>query len=407
MLSFRIAIGCLAAALLAQSNRASAQFRADFEEARKRMVTEVCFAGGVRNERVLDAMRDTPRHEFVDLKYRKNAYFDMALPIGDRQTISSPLIVSMMTEALDPQPDDTVLEIGTGSGYQAAVLSPLVKEVYSIEIVRELGEKAERTLKRLGYKNVFTRVGDGYKGWPEHAPFDKIIVTCSPEKVPEPLAEQLAEGGLMVIPVGERYHQIVYKVRKKDGKLEREALVPTIFVPMTGRAEELREVKPDPANPEVVNGGFEKEALPSGGQHGWYYEMRAERVLDAAAPEGSHCLRFRSSEPGLQTRLLQGFAIDGRKVNEVELSAYVKLDHVAPGPAPEDKAMIAVTFFDDERREIGHHILGPFTGSRDWHEEKKKIVVPNKAREGILRLGMFGATGEMDVDRVQIRKLGR
>lgn len=382
---------------------AAGQSRVEFDEARKKMVTEVVLGGGVRNERVLEAMRTTPRHEFVDLKYRKNAYFDMALPIGEKQTISSPLIVSMMTEALDPQPNDKVLEIGTGSGYQAAVLSPLVKDVYSIEIVKELGEKAARTLTRLNYKNVHTKVGDGYKGWPEQAPFDKIIVTCSPEKVPDPLAEQLAEGGLMVIPTGERYHQIVYKVRKKEGKLEFEALVPTIFVPMTGRAEEIREVKPDPAHPEVVNGSFEKPALANGGQPGWYYEMRAERITDAAAPDGSHCLQFKNTEPGLQTRLLQGFAVDGRRVTELEVAGWVKLKDVRKGPQSDDQAMIAVTFFDDERRELGHYVLGPFSGSADWHEEKKKLAVPNKAREGILRVGLFGASGEMCVDKLQFR----
>ena len=127
----------------------------------------------------------------------------MALPIGDQQTISPPYIVAFMTETLDPQPTDKVLEIGTGSGYQAAVLSPLVKEVYTIEIMPELGQRADQTLRKLGYQNVFTKVGDGFQGWPEHAPFDSIIVTCSPETVPKPLVEQLKEGGRMVIPVGD------------------------------------------------------------------------------------------------------------------------------------------------------------------------------------------------------------
>ncbi len=143
----------------------------------------------------------------------------MALPIGDSQTISSPFIVALMTAALDPQPTDKVLEIGTGSGYQAAVLSPLVEHVYSIEIVEELGQTAKRTLSRLDYKNVSTRIGDGFLGWPNAAPFDKIIVTCSPESVPRPLIEQLREGGQMIIPVGERYQQTLYRMTKKDGEL--------------------------------------------------------------------------------------------------------------------------------------------------------------------------------------------
>ncbi len=186
---------------------ADAQTPAQYEKMRTAMVDEVIVASGIKNERVIDAMRATERHKFVAFKYRPHAYFDMALPIGDQQTISSPFIVSYMTESLDPQPTDKVLEIGTGSGYQAAVLAPLVKEVYTIEIVEPLGKRAEKTLADLGYKNVFVKVGDGFKGWPEHAPFDKIIVTCSPEKVPQALVEQLAEGGRMIVPVGERYQQ--------------------------------------------------------------------------------------------------------------------------------------------------------------------------------------------------------
>lgn len=163
--------------------------------ARERMVKMAVTDVGVTTERVVEAMRRTPRHEFVPQAERSKAYLDMALPIGEGQTISSPFIVAYMTESLDPQPTDKVLEIGTGSGYQAAVLSGLVKEVYSIEIVESLGLQAAKDLERLGYENVHTKVGDGYLGWPEHAPFDKIIVTCSPDQVPTPLVEQLREGG--------------------------------------------------------------------------------------------------------------------------------------------------------------------------------------------------------------------
>ncbi len=173
----------------------------EFRTRRMRMVDEEIVAAGVKNPRVIAAMRATPRHEFMPASLWPNAYYDMALPIGERQTISPPFIVAYMTEALDPQPKDKVLEIGTGSGYQAAVLSGLVQEVYTIEIVKLLGERAAKVLKRLNYANVHAKVGDGYLGWPEHAPFDKIIVTCSPEKVPQPLVDQLKEGGRIVIPV--------------------------------------------------------------------------------------------------------------------------------------------------------------------------------------------------------------
>src|SRR5262245_63778246 len=175
-----------------------AQTPAEFEQWRHKLVDQILVPAGITDPQVVQSMRDTPRHEFVPLDQRAKAYYDMGLAIGSSQTISSPLIVAQMTQALKPQPTDKVLEIGTGSGYQAAVLSGLVKEVYSIEIVPELSNTARNTLRRLGtYKNVFTRTGDGYKGWPEKAPFNKIIVTCSPEKPPQDLIDQLADGGLM------------------------------------------------------------------------------------------------------------------------------------------------------------------------------------------------------------------
>jgi protein-L-isoaspartate(D-aspartate) O-methyltransferase len=170
--------------------------------ARARMVRDDIAAGGVTDPRVLDSLRTTPRHEFLPAGQRSKAYLDMALPIGAAQTISGPFVVAAMTEQLEPQPADRILEIGTGSGYQAAVLAPLVKTVYSIEIEEELAARAARTLKRLGYTNVVTKAGDGFQGWPEHAPFDGIIVTCSPEDVPRPLLDQLEPGMLLMADRG-------------------------------------------------------------------------------------------------------------------------------------------------------------------------------------------------------------
>ena len=182
-----------------QGADARAQSRQVLARARDRMVDEEIVAAGVSHRGVIRAMRTTPRHEFVPLAQRRYAYLDMALPIGESQTISPPFVVAYMTELLDPKPGDKVLEIGTGSGYQAAVLSGLVREVYTIEIVEKLGRRAARTLKRLKYANVYAKIGDGYQGWPEKAPCDKILVTCSPERVPAPLVAQLKEGGRMVV----------------------------------------------------------------------------------------------------------------------------------------------------------------------------------------------------------------
>ncbi|HMC10741.1 MAG TPA: protein-L-isoaspartate(D-aspartate) O-methyltransferase [Pirellulaceae bacterium] len=379
--------------------------RAQFEEARNKLVDEILVPAGITNPLVAKAMRNTLRHEFVTGDLKAKAYFDMALAIGGNQTISSPLIVSQMTQALDPQLTDKVLEIGTGSGYQAAVLSPLVKDVYTIEIVPSLGTSADARLKRLGYKNVHVKVGDGYLGWPEHAPFNKIIVTCSPEKVPQPLTDQLADGGLMVVPVGERYSQTLYMLRKKDGKLESEALLPTLFVPMTGKAEDIREVKPDTANPKLVNGSFEMEAgkFKNGAQTGWYYERQVQWASDRA-PDGGHYVEFKNTEPGLPSHLLQGFGIDGRKVQQLTISGLVKTDNVVPGAAADTAPHLVVTLYSEERKELGNLMIGPFKGTSGWREQTKTFRIPPDARHGIFRIGLFGATGTVAFDKLEIKK---
>ena len=206
----------------------------DFAAQRQLMVQEQLVPRGLKNARVLAAMSKVPREEFVPADSRAASYEDGPLPIGYDQTISQPYIVAFMTEKLQPKPDHRVLEVGTGSGYQAAVLAELVADVYTIEIVEPLAKNAEATLQRLGYKNVHVKVGDGYSGWPDHAPFDAIIVTCAPNHVPQQLTDQLKDGGRMIIPVGERFAQELYLLDKKDGRLRESAVLPVRFVPMAG-----------------------------------------------------------------------------------------------------------------------------------------------------------------------------
>jgi protein-L-isoaspartate(D-aspartate) O-methyltransferase len=211
---------------------------ADFAAQRQRMVEQQLKPRGIKDERLLAAMARVPREEFVPADARVEAYEDGPLPIGFDQTISQPYIVAFMTEQLRLRQSDRLLEIGSGSGYQAAVLAELVADVYTIEIVESLAKTAEATLQRLGYKNVHLKIGDGYQGWPEEAPFDAIIVTCAPDKVPQPLVDQLKDGGRMVIPVGERFAQQLYLLEKKNGQLKESATLPVRFVPMVREKEQ-------------------------------------------------------------------------------------------------------------------------------------------------------------------------
>lgn len=374
-----------------------------FEGAREQLINEVLIPGGVTDVQVLNAIRSTPRHEFVAPNQRAEAYYDRALPIGSSQTISSPYIVAIMTQELKTKPEHKVLEIGTGSGYQAAVLSPLVKEVYSIEIVPELGNQAKRVLSSLGYKNVFTKVGDGYLGWPEHAPFDRIIVTCSPEDVPQPLIDQLADDGLIVVPVGERYQQMLYLMRKRDGKLEKEALRPTLFVPMTGEAEDNRKVQADPSRPQLVNGDFEEQPLENGHMPGWYYQRGLTWGTDDQASSGKHFVTFENDRQGRPTNLLQGIALDGRKVPRIKLSASVKTADVQAGLDATELPAVTVRFFDDQRNLLETQWLGPFRGTHGWKQHERTIRVPGRAREAIVSIGLFGATGSASFDSVSLK----
>jgi protein-L-isoaspartate(D-aspartate) O-methyltransferase len=207
--------------------------------ARQRMVDEQLLTRDIKDQRVLDAMSSVPRHRFVPALMRPYAYADRPLPIGHKQTISQPYIVALMTQLVEPKKDSRALDVGTGSGYQAAVLAELVERVYSIEIVKPLAEEARRRLKSLGYRNIQVRHGDGYQGWKEQAPFDVIIVAAAPDHIPAALVEQLAPGGKLVIPVGARFEQVLLMIEKgADGTVRKRAVAPVAFVPMTGKAGE-------------------------------------------------------------------------------------------------------------------------------------------------------------------------
>ena len=357
--------------------------QADAEEAdhwrESREKLALIISQGVKDPRVLAVVRETERHLFVPESQRKNAYFDMSLPIGGGVTISPPYVVAFMTEQLRPQATDRVLEIGTGSGYQAAMLSPLVAEVYTIEIVEDLGRQAAERLDRLGYDNVRVKVGDGFQGWPEHAPFDKIIVTCSPEKIPEPLIAQLKEGGTMLIPLGKRFEQSLCLVTKRDGKLQRQVLESTFFVPMTGRAEALRHQKEDDGVPIVVNGGFEQQTVQDI-PVAWYNLRQASIASDTDVPEGKSYLQFENKTPGRLAVALQAMGLDGRRFKEIEVSVKVRPTDVVLGEK-ESYSGMAVRFYDEQRTRVGTGRFGPWVGSASWSEHGTRFRVPGRSSD--------------------------
>jgi protein-L-isoaspartate(D-aspartate) O-methyltransferase len=208
----------------------------DPDAMRKAMVNQQIVTRGVTNERVLEAMRTVPRESFVRREDLDMAFYDGPLPIGCGQTISQPYIVAYMTEVLEIGPEDRVLEIGTGSGYQTAVLAEVAAEVYTIEIVKELAESSKAILTEIGYTNIHFKAGDGSEGWPEHAPFDAIMVTAAPAHLPDTLIDQLSDGGRMVVPVG-RYEQYLELVTKHGDEIQKRGLIGVRFVPMTGRVQ--------------------------------------------------------------------------------------------------------------------------------------------------------------------------
>jgi protein-L-isoaspartate(D-aspartate) O-methyltransferase len=274
--------------------------------------------------------------------------------------------------------------------------------VYTIEIVEPLGRQAAETLRRLGYTNVFTKIGDGYAGWPEHAPFDKIIVTCSPEDIPQPLVDQLADGGLLIVPVGQRFQQTLCRFKKTEGRLEREPLQATFFVPMTGQSEAERQVKPDLTKPTLVNGSFETTLDNSADPDFWYYLREGRVQADPSAPDGKHVLRFDNRVAGRSAQALQAFGVDGSQVHRLEVRLQVQAKRVRSADQPEQSAQAVVEFYGADRAAVGRTVIGPWSGSFAWKPVTQEVDVPPSARLAVIGVGLFGATGQLAVDQVSV-----
>jgi protein-L-isoaspartate(D-aspartate) O-methyltransferase len=369
--------------------------------ARLRMVEQLQEDEGLHDERVLTAMREVPRHWFVPRRLQPMAYYDIALPIGRGQTLTPPSMVAGVVDRLDLEAPHKVLEVGTGTGYQAAVLSRLAGDVYSIEIEPALAHRARATLKRLGCQNVQVRTGDGYQGWPEHAPFDRIIVACSPETVPVPLIQQLREGGKLIVPLGTGYDQMLFLMTKTNGVLVREAVGPIAFVPMTGRAELDREQPLDALEPALVNGGFEV-VQPSTARPASWYHQRQVKLVAADAPEGQRYAVFENATPGRTSEASQALAVDGRQVRALALSGLARGSEIQRGTETRSRASVVLAFYDAHREPIGAAALGDWIGTFDWQPFEYSVEVPAASREAVLRVGLSGATGRLAVDGLRL-----
>jgi len=368
-----------------------------WEAERARMVEEVAAAEAIRSSRVLEAMRETPRHEFVEKRWRPWAYYDMALPIGQGQTLTPPSLVAAMTEQLEVQPQHRVLEVGTGCGYQAAILSRLAQTVHSVEIIGSLSRRAKGTLRKLQCTNVHLRIGDGFRGWPEKAPFDRILVTCSPEAVPPPLIAQLADGGRLIIPLGAPYQQKLYRFTKVGGGLVREVLMPTGFVPMTGEAEAGRTERSDPRRASLVNGDFERLDSETGQLAGWYHQRQLTHQRSGEAPGGGAYVTFSNRVSGRRAQAAQAFPIDGHRLRSLRLAGWVQGEKIELGTGKHQSGAVVVAFYDRNRDLIGQELVGEWVGTFDWRPFTGRTAVPKAAREAILLIGLHGATGRLSL----------
>jgi protein-L-isoaspartate(D-aspartate) O-methyltransferase len=370
---------------------------------RRAMVERDVVAVGVKNRAVLAALRATPREEFLAPEYRSLAYEDLALPIGHGQTTPAPGVVAALVERLDVRPGEKVLEIGAGCGYQTALLSRLASKVYAIEIVPELGKSAAERLDRLGYHNAKIQIGDGYQGWAEHAPFDKIVVACSPESVPPPLVEQLREGGRMLVALGDRHQQTLYSLKKVHGQLTATTLEETFTSAMSGVASAVRSPEDDAPLTPLANVGFELETLRAGKPDGWHSLRQARLDSTVLAGHGYRCLTFANRQPGRSAGAMQGMAVDGRRIQSLDVSAWIRCQQAQSGKTPTQLPRISLTFLDDNQQPITEEALGPWDGTFAWRQVRSEVLVPPQTRMALIAIGLFGAVGEASFDDIELR----
>lgn len=394
-----LAIGSIAQApaLHAQSNAQN------IANARRRMVAEEIQPHGIQDARLLDAMREVPREQFLPLNKRSVAYLNIAITFGEGHVMLPPLVTAHMIEQLEPKYSDKVLVVGTGTGYSSALLSRITNKVYTVEIDRATAATAEETFKRVKYDNISLKVGDGFEGWKEHAPFQKIIVECSPENVPQPLLEQLDEGGLLLIPIGVDFDQTMHLYKKVNGELSSISAWPTLLVPMKGRAEELKSSSDQPRVPAINNGGFEE--LLEGTKDvpvGWSYLRQGRVIEDNLSPEGKRCLQFTNETPGNAAMALQAFPVDGKTTSEITLSFRVMGKEIRPGQTRQQLPRVEVTFFDEKRRPVGGDWVGGWYMNFDWVKKDRRFTVPRLAKFAIVQLTMEGATGEIRFDDIRL-----
>lgn len=381
-------------------------------EARKMVEREILPQHEWEDPIVLSAIMRTARDRFVPASYKKTAFRDLAVPLGRSRYQQAPSLLAYMTEELDVRPDEKVLHIGTGSGYYTAVLSLLAKEVYTVELDETLGNRASQTFEKLAYTNIYTKIADGYDGWEEHAPFDRIVFTCSPETVPEPLVKQLREGGVMIVPLGEPFRQVLYRCKKKGEELQKEFLLPYPFELMEGEAQSRRQTKPDPERPELSNGHFER-FHENGEPYGWFSMTNAIVREVPDAPEGRHFLKLEvnsfSSDEARFARAEQSFALEGKNVSRLHLEAFLRGDRLETLSARNVRASASMILlcYDESDRLLQRYDLAPVSGSFDWKAFQCEISVPKKTKKATLILTLSDRTGTLEFDALSVRKAGK